>query len=361
MLGRKSRCRWRFGAGWRRIGACAARGAEPVRALLSQSAPVDAEPMVALRWQQLALEARPQAARGHHVGEHLGRRRRQVDQRHRRRHRCGVAPVLEIGEFQRGSERRLDARIHDVDRIDLVEREVGQVADEHECGGQPRHARIAAEQMVVNDRGRERTQHGGEPRMPDAAMVTHAVEYPVSPVAHEYERAEPQHQHLDDRQLADREKQRHERKEHGEAREHGPARPRFLEVDVGQHRADHAGHGHREQIFLRDRVGGQRRGREHAADDRADADMGRKIGHCKSPGARRSVARGAPVADGLEPQPSMPTIRGTAATPVRSKPVQMARTGDRTGRCGSHPPWRGARRHATSAPAREQNERGRSH
>ena len=41
-----------------------------------------------------------------------------------------MARMLGVDELQRGAERGLDARIHDVDGVDLVEDQVGEEADD---------------------------------------------------------------------------------------------------------------------------------------------------------------------------------------------------------------------------------------
>ena len=149
---------------------------------------------------------------------------------------------------------------------------------------------MTAEEVLEDDGGGDGGEHAGEDRVPDAAVYRDVMEHRVQPAAHERQRAEPQDQHLRDR-VARREREQHrEREEHGEPCEHGAARPRVLEVDVGQHRAEHPGHGHGDQVLRRDDVGGEREGGERPRDHRADADVRSEVGH----GPQRPSCQAAP-------------------------------------------------------------------
>jgi hypothetical protein len=69
-------------------------------------------------------------------------------------------PSACVYQLESGAEGGLDARIHHVDGVDLVEDQMGEIANGHEAGGEPRHAVVAAEQRAV-DPGREKAaEHG---------------------------------------------------------------------------------------------------------------------------------------------------------------------------------------------------------
>ena len=145
--------------------------------------------------------AGPHAARGDPFDEGV---RRGDDEEQQRAARPPWRPIAagmaHIDEFQRRAEGLLDMGAHHVDRVDLVEGEVRQEADEQEAGGEPGDAVGAAERIVEYDGRGERAHDAGRYGMPDAAMHRILVKERMQAVAHEQQRPDPQQPHLGDRQ-----------------------------------------------------------------------------------------------------------------------------------------------------------------
>ena len=186
---------------------------------------------------------------------------------------------LIVEEFDRGSERRLDAHVHDVDAVDLVEDEMRHVADEHERGGEPGDAFVPAEQMLVKRCGQEREKHRRQDRVIDAAVVRHAVEDEMRHVLDAEKDTERRQPQLGNRDFVDQQEQRDEGEESGEAREQGARGPRVLEINVRQHAAEYAGDRHGDDVFRRHDIGGERQCRHGAGHQRTDTDVSWEICH----------------------------------------------------------------------------------
>ncbi len=132
----------------------------------------------------------------------------------------GMAEVVVVEQLERGAERGLDARVHHVDGIDLVEDQVGEEADAQEPGRQPCHCLVASQQLAVDPGGNESAEHQRQHRVPDTAVVAEAKEHLLGDEAHEQQRAEPQNQHLGNGIFALQAEQHREGEEHAEAGEH---------------------------------------------------------------------------------------------------------------------------------------------
>src|SRR5581483_8764036 len=85
-----------------------------------------------------------------------------------------MARMLPVDELQRRAKRCLHARIHDIDAVNLIEREVHQIADEHEASGQPGDA-VGPPEQPEHGRSETRKEKAGQDGVIDAAMVGHAV------------------------------------------------------------------------------------------------------------------------------------------------------------------------------------------
>jgi hypothetical protein len=119
--------------------------------------------------------------------------------------------------------------------------------------------------------------------MPDAAMRAQPMKESVCDEAHQHQGAEPQDDHFRHGILLLQAEQDGEGEEHAEPGKHRPTGPGILEVDVRQHRTQHAGQRDGHQILGRHHVGRQRHGCQCSADNGADRDMGGEIGHFGMP------------------------------------------------------------------------------
>ena len=196
-----------------------------------------------------------------------------------------------------------------------------QIAEEQEAAGEPGDAVRAAEPVVEDDGRGEAAGEARRDRMPDAAMHREAMEERMHSVAHQQQRPDPQEPHLGDRQARGEVEQHREREEYREACEQGAARARILEVDIGQHRSERAGHRHGDEVLRRDDVGRERQGRKASRHDGPDDDVRGEIGHGTCPPARHE-----PRAAQRCAEPSLPPhqIRGPRAIERGSASVEKA-------------------------------------
>src|SRR5262245_29614465 len=97
-----------------------------------------------------------------------------------------------IEELQRRAERGLHARVHDVDRVDLVEHEMDDVADEEEAAGQPGDAGMAVQHIGEDHGGRYGAEQSCKYGVPDTAVHGQVVKDGMEAVPDHEQGAEPQ-------------------------------------------------------------------------------------------------------------------------------------------------------------------------
>ena len=158
-----------------------------------------------------------------------------------------------------------------------------KIADEHEPGRQPGHTLMAAKYGLEDDSRGNGTERSCQQGMPNAAMDSQAMENRMQAITDPHKGAEPQYPKLSNRVVECEAEQDGKREEDAKASEHGLTWPRFLEVNIGQHRAQNAGHGYGDQVFRRHNVGSQGQCCEGAGDNGANCDMCGEIGHVRKP------------------------------------------------------------------------------